>query len=142
MSTTEKTTAAEAPKPVRPKRPFFLTLLCLFAIAFFGLISLLILISLLYSGTFRDLINTYIIGEPVTWASVFFILLLLLILYGSSVAGVLLMWRMRRPGYYLFSIPVLAISVFQLLQKEIPVLSTGILIALLVLFGIFIKKMK
>ena len=122
------------------KRPFFLTLLCVFAFAFFGLITLLAFISLFFSGTFRDLINYYVVGEPVTGTGVFSILLLLFILHGSAVAGVILMWRMKRWGYYLFGIPVLSISLYQLFQPEIPVVSTAIQITLVVLFGIFYKR--
>jgi hypothetical protein len=64
------------------KRPFLLTLICVFAIAYFGLITLLAFISMFFSGTFRDLINYYVVGEQVTVTGVFSILLLLFILHG------------------------------------------------------------
>jgi hypothetical protein len=50
------------------------------------------------------------------------------------------MWWMRRWGYYLFGIPVLSISLYQLFRPEIPVVSTAIQVTLIVLFGIFYKR--
>jgi hypothetical protein len=142
MSRSEKTITPAVPETGRPKRPFLLTLLCCFAFPFFGLISLLLLVSVFYSGFFTDLINTYIVGKPVKAVGVFSILFLLFILYATALTGTILMYRMKRAGYYLFGIPMLSVCIYQLFQPDIPALSTGILISLLVLFGVFLKKMR
>jgi hypothetical protein len=142
MKSTEKTSKDEAPAPVPVSRPFLLTLLCIFSFIFFGLISLLLLISVFYTGSLRDLLNTYIVGDPVSTLGVFSVLMLLFVLYASAFAGTALMWRMKKTGYYLFGIPVLAISAYQLFQHKIPTLSTFILISLLLLFGAFFKRLK
>jgi hypothetical protein len=128
-------------KPVR-KRPFILTALCLVSFVFFGLISLLLLVSLLYSGSFRNLINTYVTGDPVSFIGVFFVLLLMFLLTAAAFTGTLLMWRMKRKGYYIFVIPVLTICCYQLFRNEIPVLSTAILFFLLVSFSIFYRHYR
>jgi len=130
----------EVSLPVPRKRPFVLTLLCIASFVYFGLISLALLFSLFYTGSLRDLLNTYIVGHPVSTFRVFAFLLMLLVMYASAFTGTLFMWKMKRAGYYLFAIPVLAISVYQLFQAEIPVFSTGILITLLILFGLFYKR--
>lgn len=119
-----------------------MTLLCCFAFPFFGLISFLLLVSVFYSGFFTDLINTYIAGKPVKAAGVFSILFLLFLLYATAFTGTILMYRMRRLGYYLFGLPMLAVCIYQLFQPDVPALSTGILISLLVFFGAFLKKMR
>ena len=41
------------------KRPFLLTLLCLFSFVFFGLISLSILLALFWAGTIADMVLRY-----------------------------------------------------------------------------------
>lgn len=124
------------------KRPFILTALCLVSFIFFGLISLLLLLSLLYSGSFRNLINTYVTGDPVSFAGVFFVLLLMFLLTAAAFTGTLLMWRLSRKGYYLFVIAVITICGYQLFRNEIPVLSTAILFFLFVSFSIFYKRYR
>jgi hypothetical protein len=124
------------------KRSVILTALCIFSFIYFGVTSLLLLVSLLYSGSFRDLINTYVTGDPVSFGGVFSVLLVMFLLTTAAFTGTLLMWRMRRLGYYLFGIPVLIISCYQLFQKDIPAFSTVILVVLLILFGIFFRKLR
>ena len=129
-------------QPAERKRPFLLTALCIFSFIFFGLISLLLLASLLFSGSFRELINTYVTGDPVSFGILFSLLLAMFLLTAAAFAGTFLMWRMNRKGYYLFGIPVLAICCFQLVQKEVPVFTTWILVLFLLLFGLFYKKLR
>jgi hypothetical protein len=139
MNMMKKTTLPGAGESPARKRPFFLTALCLASFIFFGLISLLLLVSLLYSGSFRNLINTYVTGAPVSFVGVFFVLLLMCLLTAAAFTGTLLMWRLKRKGFFIFGIPVLAIASYQLVRNEVPVLSTAILIFFLVSFGIFYK---
>ena len=122
------------------RRPFLLTLLCLAALASFGLITLLLLPSLFYSWSFTNLINTYITGPPVSSGTVFLVMLLLIILYATACAGIILIWRLKRAGYFVFGIPVLLLTVYQLFQADIPILSTAILIFFLIGFGLFYRK--
>ena len=118
-----------------------LTALCLFSFTFFGLISLLLLVGLLWSGSFLTLINTYVTGEPVSFGGVFSSLLAMFLLTGAAFAGTVMMWRLKRTGYFVFGIPVLAICSYQLFRPEVNVFSTALLISLLFLFGIFYKKL-
>lgn len=143
MTQPETADAKPAPSPEHPgapRRPFLLTLLCLAAFASFALITLLLLPSLFYSFSFTNLINTYITGPPVSSGTVFLVMLLLIILYATACAGIILIWRLKRAGYFLFGIPVLLLAVYQLIQADIPILSTAILVFFLIGFGIFYRK--
>lgn len=141
MSMTEKTPAVNASEPIQAKRTFILTVLCLISFTYFGLMLSLVLLSLFYSGSFRELVNTYIQGDPVTGPVFFLLLFLLLVLYSAAFTGTVLIWKMKRKGYFLFGIPVLLLTFYQLIQADIPILSTAILIFLLIGFGVFYRKL-
>lgn len=129
------------PSPVNGKRPVLLTALCLFSFVFFGMISLLLVISLFYAGSFGSLLNTYLAGATLNTSGVFLIIASLFIIYAGAFTGILFMWRLRRRGFYLFTGAVLVLVVFQLFSNDFSFLSATILIILLLLFGIFFRKL-
>jgi hypothetical protein len=123
-------------------RPFLLTLLCLFSFIFFGLISLLFLFALIFSGSITDMILRY---APENSASRFTVLVYItggLLLHGLSLTGILFIWKMRRRGYLLFGVASLIIAAYQLFATQISPLTTAFYIALIILFGLFLKKLK
>lgn len=129
------------PNPVNGKRPVLLTALCLFSFVFFGMIALLLVISLFYAGFFRSLLNTYLAGATLTTSGVFLIIASLFIVYACAFTGTLLMWRLRRKGFYIFTGAVVVLGVFQLFSNDFSFLSASILIILLLLFGLFFRKL-
>ena len=125
----------------KAKRPVLLTALCIFASVFFGLIALILLVALFYSGSFMELINTYT-DEPVSYGQLMALLSSMFLLVTAAVAGIYLMWRMKRTGYYVFSIPILTVCIFQLSMSRIPVFSTWMLVMFIILFGLFFTKLR
>ena len=132
----------EVPAEVKRGRPLLLGLLCISSFVLFGFISILFLLSVFYSGWIRDVINQYTTHEGYTKLQILFITMSGFILHGSAFAGVIQMWRLKRSGYYIFSIASLIISLYDLFQHTIPFSYTAIYIALVILFGIFYRKMK
>jgi hypothetical protein len=123
------------------KRPLVLSLLCLFSFVFFGLIAVLFLLSDIYSGRIAEVLNHYITGTALTTAGVAGITTGGFILHAACVAGCILMWRMKRGGYYIFGISALLISLYQLFRNHVPMGTTVVYILLIVLFGLFYRKM-
>lgn len=105
------------------------------------MIALLLVISLFYAGSFRSLLNTYLAGATLNTSGVFLIIASLFIVYACAFAGILLMWRLRRKGFYLFVGAVLILGVFQLFSNDFSFLSTTILIILLLFFSLFFRKL-
>lgn len=133
--------SSATPNPVTGKRPVLLTALCLFSFVFFGMIALLLVISLFYAGSFRSLLNTYLAGATLNTSGVFLIIASLFIVYACAFTGILFMWRLRRKGFYLFAGAVLILGVFQLFSNDFSFLSTTILIILLLFFSLFFRKL-
>ena len=74
--------------------------------------------------------------------SVFGYLLGGLILHMLSLTGIILIWNMRRTGYLVFGVSSLIISGYQLFASQISPLTTAVYIALVILFGVFMKKLR
>lgn len=137
ISTTPGNTKEEA-----AKRPFLLTVLCLFSFVFFGLIAVLFLFALLYSGSIADIVLRYAPENSPARITVLFYILGGFLLHALSMAGNILIWRMRRLGYILFGISSLIIAGYQLFATQISPLTTAFYIGLILAFGFFLKKLK
>ncbi len=124
------------------KRPFLLTVLSLFSFVFFGLISVLFFVALLYTGSITDMVLRYAPENSPARITVLFYILGGFLLHGLSLAGNILIWKMRRLGYILFSISSLIIAAYQLFATQISPLTTAFYIGLIFAFGFFLKKLK
>ncbi len=125
-----------------PKRPFLLTVLCLFSFVFFGLISVLFFAALLYTGSITDMVLRYAPENSPARITVLSYILGGFLLHGLSLAGNILIWRMRRLGYILFGISSLMIAAYQLFATQISPLTTAFYVGLILAFGFFLKKLK
>lgn len=124
------------------RRPFLLTIVCLFSFSFFGFISALFLLSCFYSGRITEVLNKYRPEDTRSKGMMALFLLGGFLLHVSSLTGSVMIWKMKRTGYYLFSVSALIISAYQLLQANIYFTSTLVYIILVVLFGIFFKRYR
>ncbi|HTX89003.1 MAG TPA: hypothetical protein VMC08_08445 [Bacteroidales bacterium] len=123
------------------RRPLGVTLLCLFSLVFFGLISLLFLFSVFYSGTITEVLNYYLTGTLVRESVVLVYTIGMFVLHSACFAGTLLMWKMKKRGFFLFAVSALLITLFQLFRSHVPVGTTAVYIALIIFFGVFYRKM-
>ncbi len=124
------------------KRPLILTALSLFSFVYFGILSVFLLLSVFYSGWITRLLNAY---NPQSQKSGFLVSLafvLLFLLHAACFAGTVMVFRMKKAGYYLYGIAALILSCYQLFQPKVPVYSTAIPVLLLVFFGLFFKRLS
>ena len=121
----------------RPARPFLLMTLCVFALVFYGILGILLLAGTFYSGFFTDLLQGYNPGESIGKPLVILFFLGLALPHWASFTGALLIWKLKRKGYFLFAFSTLLIAVFHLFLPDISILVTTIHISLIILFGLF-----
>ena len=138
----EISTKPKTPREGVTQRPLLLTILCLFSFIFFGLISALFLSALIWSGSITDMVFRYAPEYSLKSSTVILYILGGLLLHTLSLSGVILIWKMQRPGYLLFGTSSLIIAIYQLFATQISPLTTAFYIALIIAFGIFIKKLK
>ena len=125
-----------------PQRPFLLTLFCLFSFIFFGLISLIFLAALFYSGSITWMVMRYTPENATTRTGVFLYIFGGFLFHALSFTGTLLIWKLRRKGYLLFGISTLIIAAYHLFSARISPVTTAVYILLIVIFGFFLRKLR
>ena len=127
---------------VKPKRPFLLTLIGLFSFTYFGFISFLFLLVLFNSGWITEVLNKYLPESVKSRTGIFMLILAGFVLHALAITGSAMIWWMKKSGYIIFAISCLIITSYQLFQTKVSFLTTGIYIVLILVYGLFYKKLK
>ncbi len=123
-------------------RPLMLTVISLFSFVYFGVLSLLLILSVFYSGWITRLVNAYNPQAPRSGFLISLLFVFLFLLHAACFAGTVLIFRLKKVGYYIYGTAALVLSIYQLFQPRVPVYSTAIPVILLVSFGIFFKRLS
>jgi len=121
-------------------RPFFLTLLCLVAFVFYGLLSGFFLSALFLSGWISEVRSKYLPEADESKSTIIIITVLGLILHLVSLFGSINMWYRRKSGYLMMSISTMIIALYQLFSDRISIFTTAVYILFIILFGIYYKR--
>lgn len=133
----------EAPQPLpKPKRPVFLTIICLFGLVYFFVFSILFLSGFFFAGWVTDAINLYTPVDRYSGNNVRLIMGMFSLLFILSLSGIIAMWNMRRYGYYIFGISSLILASFQLFQPKVSFSGPVFFIVLLILFGLYFRRFR
>jgi len=143
METTQiEEPAGNGSSPTGKDRPFLLSTLCVFAWVSYGLMTLLLLAGILYSGYISEVFNQYLDPEsrsgiplPVWFVTGF-------ILNATAFTGVFMIWRLRRTGFLLFTISTLLLAVMHLLRADISLAAALFYLTIIVLFGIYFRRLS
>ena len=139
----KKTPAFEEDRPRRKHkhaRPFFLTLLCLVAFVFYGLLSGFFLSAMFLSGWIAEVRSKYLPETAESKSTIIIITVLGLILHLISLFGSINMWYRRKSGYLMLSVSTMIIALFQLFSDRISIFTTAVYILFIILFGIYYKR--
>ncbi|MEI7500966.1 MAG: hypothetical protein WCK84_11020 [Bacteroidota bacterium] len=138
----EKIRPIKQPKPVPvTSRPVFLTILCLFSYVFFSILSILFFIGIFWSGWVTNVINQYSPSEIYSKTQIMLIFIAGFLIHLLAFTGSILIWNLRKTGFYLLSLSCLIVAIFQSFQPQIEVTTTAIYILFLPLFGIFFRRL-
>lgn len=130
------------------KRPALLTILCVFSFFFSGAMALFSLAGIIFSGTLTALIRESIPGlDEFTGAFFIIVFLALLILFGLSLWGAIMMYNLRKGGFVLYVIPngikLVVLIIFMLGAFNYYALALALTgTAMIVLYATQIRHMK
>jgi len=122
-------------------RPLILSVLCIFSWIYFGMIALVFLFAAVYSGRITGLAHQYLSERVLTKGLTLGFSLTGFFLHGASFTGVILLWNLRKTGYYFFSIPALLIVFLHLFRSDISWFATALYVLLIIAFGIYYRRM-
>jgi len=123
-------------------RPIILSIFCLFGFTYFILLAFLFILATFCSGWITEVTNKYMPAEAVTKAQVFLVFFTGALLHLIAFAGLILIWNMKKMGYFLLGIPCLLIASYYLCQSQISVSITVIYIIFIIIFGFFYRRLK
>jgi hypothetical protein len=133
----------ETPKPLPTgRRPFFLTLLCIFAGIYYFLFAALFTAGFFFSGWVTNAINMYAPVVLYSKAGVTLTLAGLSLLFILSFTGIVVMFFMRRPGYWIFGVSSLLLSAVQLFRPTLSFSGPVMFILFLILFGLYFRRFR
>ena len=124
----------------KPLRPFFLSLICVFSFVFYGLLSFFFLAALFFSGWISEVRNKYLPEGTGSKQVIILIIAAGFLLHMISFIGSIKIWQLRKSGYIMLSISTLIIALFQLFSDRIPVITAGVYIIYIILFGFYYRR--
>ncbi|MEE4256055.1 MAG: hypothetical protein V2I47_03375 [Bacteroidales bacterium] len=101
-------------KVVRPKRPFFLTFMCIIGFTYTILFSVLFLIGILYSSGLSGIVDKYLQLYDLSRLNSLIISVSLFLVFFTSFLGVFMMWKMQKLGFYIYLTSVLVFLVLEI----------------------------
>lgn len=141
MTETAPATQVVNDKPGKAKRPLFLTGICLFSFVYSGIMSVLMITAIFYSGTLTRIVEQY--AEEGSFSdSPLLIFSILGSLFAGVLTGTVFIWRMKKTGYYILGVSIIGITIFQLLSPQVNVIATFTDIGLLIFFGFFFRLLR
>jgi len=120
-------------------RPVLMTVLCLFSFVFFAIMAVLFFAGIFWSDWITSVTNQYAPPGLYALSTIRLIFTGGFLLHALAFTGSILLWNMRKGGYYLLAISCILIASFQLIQPQIAVTTTAVYILLLLMFGIFFR---
>ncbi|MFH1160719.1 MAG: hypothetical protein V1733_07210 [bacterium] len=121
-------------------RPLVLSALCIFSWIYFGLMALLFLTAALYNGWITEIVHQYLPESALSEGVTLGLFLTGFLLHATSFAGVIFLWKLRKIGYVLFSIPALLVVLVHLFRSDISWIVTALYILLVISFGIYYRR--
>ena len=127
------------------KRPVFLSRLCLITFFFSGSMTLFSFGGLFLSGWMANYINFFVKGFYNVGSNILIVFFLsVFVLFGSSLVGALLMFRLKRSGYwiYLSANAIMILLSFFVVLNFINILFIVVSVVFILLYRIPYKHMK
>ena len=88
---------------IRPKRPFFLSFMCVIGFTYTALFSLLFFLGMLFSTGISGIIDKYLqLYDSIRLNFLLFSIGMFLIFFAAFI-GVLLMWKLQKLGFYIYA---------------------------------------
>jgi hypothetical protein len=124
------------------KRPKFLTLVCLIALAYNGLLVLVFFYGVLMSLGLGQTLLTYAELYELSSLKILSVSIAGFILFGVSFWSILKIYQMRRSGFYIFLITGILLIILQVSQGFVNWYFLGVFILFSLIFSLYVKQLS
>lgn len=123
------------------QRPFFLSILCVIVFVYSTLFILLFLSGGIFNNWITTVLNDFLNDDLYEKQFILTLSVSGLVLYSLSFISALLIWRLKRIGFYLYSLSSLALIIIPFFFNLGSWISSGILILMILSFAIYFRKL-
>ncbi len=129
--------------PTNNRRPFGLSVLLVFSFVYNGILLLVMLLGLIYPGIVQTILQQYYKSVYISTGTSFILTLAGTLVFGISFYGLIMMWKMRRRGFYFYTAAQAAmLTTLLLILKSYDWVNIGIAVLVIIIFGLHTPKMK
>jgi hypothetical protein len=129
-------------KEIIERRPFFLSILCMVVFVYSTFFILILSTGLIYRNWITGVLNDFAQSRQFETSSVILFSVSGVFLYGLSFAGALLMWRIKKIGYYLYVFSSAMIFLIPLFFGFENITNVIIFSVLIILFSLYYRRLK
>lgn len=124
------------------QRPFFLSILCVIVFVYSALFILMFLSVVLFHNWITTILNDFLSGEGFNDQFIFTLSLAGTLLYGLSFLGAYFIWKLKRFGFYLYTLSSIALITVPYFFNLGSIISSIILIVLILSFALYYRKLN
>jgi len=124
------------------KRPFFLSILCTVVFVYSAVFILIFLSVVVFSNWVWYVLTDFFSEVKVEKSFIFWLSITGLTLYIFSFIGAFFIWKMKRLGFYIYTLSSLAIAAIPFIFGLGSVINVIVFSALIMSFGFFFRKYK
>lgn len=125
----------------KAQRPFFLSILCVAIFTYSSLFILVFLIAIFFNSWIAGVLNDFLANGNVNHSYLIILSVVGIVLYSMSFYAALLIWKLRRKGFYIFLLSSFLIIAFPYLLHFGNVISAIVLLILNLLILIYYRKL-
>lgn len=129
-----KHTKEEESRKKNTKKPFFFSLLCYIGFSYTLLFSLMFLAGMIYSSGISGIFNKYLQIYELSQLNFFLFSVLGFVIFFGSFAGIFLMWKLYRAGFYIYTVSALLFITLEIIYAGFYLPDILIHITLIILF--------
>lgn len=125
---------------IRNTRPFFMSLLCIAAFVYSVVFALINITGILFRDWIISFLTDYIPEKHFDEGNILIVCITGTLLYALSFTGVIYMWKLKRPGFYIYGITTLLIIFIPYIFGLGNIITSVVLGLMLILFSLFYRR--
>jgi hypothetical protein len=130
-------------KTDRKQRSLGLSIVLIFSFVYNGLLLVAMIFGLFSVDIIQDILKQYYNNLDIPDSKAFLITLSGTIIFGLSFFGLILLWLMRRKGFYFYAIAqIIMLASIVFIFKSFDLVNISIAIAVLIIIGLHTKAMR
>jgi len=123
-------------------RPFPLMVLCMISFVYNGLIAISFLTALFFPSFIENILSSYFPEISLTKPGTIAILAAGFLLFAVTFFGVLQMFRLKRPGFYIFLILKSMLIILLFMSHYYNLINIGISLVMILLYWLYLPRMN